>query len=404
MRFVGLDVHRDFCEVAVCEDGVVQRRPRVLARPAALRTFAQSLQPTDQVALEATGNALAIAQLVAPHVDRVVIANAAAMKGIGGVRAKTDRLDDAKTLAQLLAAGFLPSIWPGDETTRLHRRWISRRAQLVRERTRQKNQIHAVLHRNLAERPPASDLFGVKGRRWLASLELPADEAETVSACLRQVEFLDAELERLDRRIAGWALESADVRRLMAVPGVNLVTAAAFMAAVGDIRRFSSPRQLVSYLGLDPSVRQSGLAPARHGRISKQGSSVARHSLVEAAWVVARGPGPLHAFAERIRARSGANVATVAVARKLVVLFWHMLTRGEDDSFGRPSLTAEKLRRAELAAGAPTTRGKRSGGRVYASSEQHRREMAVAVNAEAAYRRFVSNHARQRPAAPGGAT
>jgi transposase len=403
MRFVGLDVHRDFCEVAVCEDGVVHGHPRVSARPSALESFARSLQPTDHVALEATGNAVAIAQLIRPHVGQVVIANAAAMKGIGGVRAKTDRLD-AKTLARLLATGFLPKIWPGDEATRLGRRWISRRAQLVRERTRQKNQIHAVLHRNLAERPPASDLFGVKGRRWLASLELPADEAETVCACLRQVEFLDGELEQLDRNIAAWALESPDVRRLMTVPGVNLVTAAAFMAAVGDIHRFSSPRQLVSYLGLDPSVRQSGLAPARHGRISKQGSSVARHSLVEAAWVVARGPGPLHAFAERIRVRRGANVATVAVARKLVVLFWHMLTRGEDYSFGRPSLTAEKLRRAELTAGAPTTRGKRSGGRVYASSEQHRREMAVAINAEAAYRRFVSGRPVERPPVRGRAS
>jgi transposase len=112
----------------------------------------------------------------------------------------------------------------------------------------------------------------------------------------------------------------------------------------------------------------------------------------------------MHAFAERIRARSGANVATVAVARKLAVLFWHMLTRGEDYSFGRPSLTAEKLRRAELAAGAPTTRGKRSGGRVYASSEQHRREMAVAVNAEAAYRRFVKGAAVQRVPARGRTT
>ncbi len=87
-----------------------------------------------------------------------------------------------------------------------------------------------------------------------------------------------------------------------------------------------------------------------------------------------------------------------------MVLFWHMLTRGEDYSFGWPSLTAEKLRRAELAAGAPTTRGKRSGGRVYASSEQHRREMTVAINAEAAYRRFVGARAIQNPPGRGRAT
>ena len=99
-------------------------------------------------------------------------------------------------------------------------------------------------------------------------------------------------------------------------------------------------------------------------------------------------------IAERIRARRGANVATVAVARKLVVLFWHMLTNNEEYAFGRPSLTAEKLRRMELTAGSPSVRGKRNGGRVYASREQRLREQQVAVYAETAYRQFVSERRR----------
>lgn len=218
-------------------------------------------------------------------------------------------------------------MWLGSEQTRLARRRMSRRSQLVRERTGLKNQIHAVLHRNLVERPPASDLFGVKGLRWLDGVDLPDDERETVSSCLRQLQFLGEELDRLDRVIARAALGDRSIQLLLTVPGVNLTTASAFMAAVGDIGRFESPSQLVSYLGLDPKVHQSGIAPARHCSISKQGCAGARWALVESAWVVARAPGPLHAFAERIRARRGANVATVAVARKLVVLFWHMLTK-----------------------------------------------------------------------------
>ncbi len=389
MRSIGLDVHRDFCEVAIFEDGKVIRHPRVPARQAALVAFARSLEPTDQVGLEATGNALAIARLIEPHVARVVIANAAVTKGIGAARAKTDQLD-ARTLAQLLGTGFFPQVWLAEEPTRLARRRMSRRAQLVRERTGLKNQVHAVLHRNLIERPPASDLFGVKGLRWLGTVELPEDERETVSSCLRQLQFLGDELHRLDQVIAQRALEQQSIGLLLTVPGVNLITAAAFMAAVGDISRFETPSQLVSYLGLDPTVRQSGLSPARHGSISKQGSAGARWALVESAWVVAGAPGPLHAFAERIRARRGANVATVAVARKLAVLFWHMLTKEEEYAFGRPSLTVEKLRRIELTAGAPSIRGKRGGGRVYASAEQRRREQQVGVHAETAYRQFVS--------------
>src|SRR5579863_6030137 len=344
MRSIGLDVHRDFCEVAIFEDGNVSRHPRVPARRAALVAFAHSLEPTDQVGLEATGNALAIARLIEPHVARVVVANAAVTKGIGAARAKTDQLD-ARTLARLLGTGFFPAVWLAEEPTRLARRRMSRRSQLVRERTGLKNQIHAVLHRNLVGRPPASDLFGVKGLRWLDTVELPDDERETISSCLRQLQFLGEELHRLDEVIAQAALEQHSIRLLLTVPGVNLTTAAAFMAAVGDIARFTDPRQLVSYLGLDPTVRQSGTSPARHGSISKQGCAGARWALVESAWIVAGGPGPLHAFAERIRARRGANVATVAVARKLVVLFWHLLTKDEEYAFGRPSLTAEKLDR-----------------------------------------------------------
>jgi transposase len=279
----------------------------------------------------------------------------------------------------------------GDEQTRLARRRMSRRSQLVRERTGLKNQIHAVLHRNLVEQPPASDLFGVKGLRWLATVRLPDDEQETVQSCLRQLRFLGEELTRVDEAIAKSAVNDPRVHLLLTVPGVNLTTAAAFVAAVGDINRFASSRQLVSYLGLDPKVRQSGLSPARHGAISKQGSAGARHALVESAWVVASAPGPLHAFAERVRARRGANVATVAVARKLVVLFWQLLTTGEEYAFGRPSLTAEKIRRIELLAGAPRVRGKRSGGRVYASSEQRSREQKIAAQAEVAYRQFISS-------------
>src|SRR5207248_11166130 len=124
--------------------------------------------------------------------------------------------------------------------------------------------------------------------------------------------------------------------------------AASFMAAVGDIQRFPSPKALVSYVGLDPRVRQSGEGPARHGRISKQGSAEARHMLCEASWVLIRTPGPLRAFYERVRARRGAQIALVATARKLSVLFWHLLAREEDYAFGRPSLTRRKLRALEL--------------------------------------------------------
>ena len=114
----------------------------------------------------------------------------------------------------------------------------------------------------------------------------------------------------------------------MTVPGVNLICAATFIAAIGQADRFLTHRKLVAYLGLDPKVRQSGEAPARSGRISKRGSASARWALVEAAWSVVKQPGPLRAFYERVRARRGHGRAIVATARKLAILFWCMLKRG----------------------------------------------------------------------------
>ena len=201
MRKIGLDVHRDFCEVAIVEAGRVRRAGRVATEPAALTLFAQSLGADDEVVLEATANALAIARLIEPHVGRVVLANPKAVKAATGLRAKTDKID-AATLAKLLAGGFLPEVWTPDEQTRVRRRLIARRGQLVRHRTREKNQVHAILQRNLAPRQPMSDLFGVKGREWLAEQveRLPRDEQTMARACLRQIDFLDAEVARGGRR------------------------------------------------------------------------------------------------------------------------------------------------------------------------------------------------------------
>jgi transposase len=385
-RAIGLDVHRDFCEVAIVESGALRSAGRIATTPEQLELFAGSLGGDDRVALEVTGSAWEIARILEPHVARVVVVSPADT-GIRQARAKTDRLD-ARTLARLLAAGELDAVWSPDEWTRVLRRRLARREQLVRARSRAKNEIQAVLVRRLVGRPPVSDLFGVKGREWLRGLELPVEEAETVAACMRHVEFLDAEIAAVERQIARQALDSPEPRRLMTVPGVNVICAATFLAAVGDIRRFATPRRLVGYLGLDPRVYQSGSAPARGGRISKQGSPSARWALVEAAWSVVHQPGPLHAFYERIRARRGNKIAVVACARKLAVLFWWLLSRGEDYAHQQPSLTAKKLRLLEIRAGAPTLTGTNTG--TWATRQKMRQaERELARQAEASYKRTV---------------
>ncbi len=403
MRWFGLDVHRDFCEVAVAEEDGVRSAGRIATRVPTLELFAQSLLQSDVVALEATTGADTIVSVLERHGIRVVVANTRKLKSITEARAKTDRLD-ARTLARLAASGLIDEVWTPDERTRALRRLTNRRERLVRARTRAKNEAHGVLARTLCERPPVTDAFGKGGRQWLAALELPADERLTLDGCLRQVDFLDVEVAALDGEIAKQALDWPEVLRLMSIPGVNVQTAVTFMASIGDISRFSSPRKLVSYLGLDPRVRQSGSGPTRHGHISKAGASEARHMLGEVAWKVMLTPGPLRAFFERVRARRGPQIAATATARKLVVLFWHLLTREEDYAFARPAMTRYKVRRLELLAGAPPQKG-RKGIAGNKSKALYEAERELSRQAEAAYRRLVSDWRSSGPQKAGaGAT
>src|SRR5829696_8279669 len=355
--------------------------------PETLELFAESLGSGDRIALEVTGNAWAIARILEPHVARVIVVSPNDT-GIRQARAKTDRLD-ARTLAKLLWAGELDGVWAPDERVRVMRRRLARRAQLVRARSRAKNEIHAVLMRCLKDRPPAVDLFGAKGRQWLAEQQLAICERETVDAGLRQVDFLDTEIAAVDQLVAAHALGWPEIKRLMTVPGVNVIVAATFMAAVGDIRRFGDRRKLTAYLGLDPKVRQSGVGPANHGHISKQGSNSARHALVEACWSTVRQPGPIAAFYARIKAKRGHSIAIVASARKLACLFWCLLTRGEDYAFAQPSLTTKKMRRLELTAGAPRRRGGRDIWSTNTAMRQAERELAL--QAQRAYERTVAD-------------
>ena len=189
----------------------------------------------------------------------------------------------------------------------------------------------------------------------------------------------------------------------MTIPGIDMITAATLVGVIGDIRRFPTSRQLVGYLGLHPTVRQSGNAPARHGRLAKDGSAAARHALTEAAWAAAKTSGPLHAFAQRVSDRRGRQVATIAVARKLAVLAWNRLTRGEDYAFQRPSLvrascatwTCAPAPRAPSPAPTPTR---------FWNTTTDAAEKRLALQADAAYRRLVEDWQSTRPKAGASAT
>jgi transposase len=391
-----LDVHRTFAEVVVLDRGEVRSGGRVELTHTSLNTFARSLAATDEVVLEATGNTSAIVRWLKPHVARVVVANPLQVRAIAHARVKTDRID-AAILAQLHASGFLPTVWIPDDVTEALRRQVARRSQIVRQRTRLKNEVHSILHAHLIPRCPAADLFGRKGRTWLAEQPLPLDERTAVERKLRELDRLGEDLAVIDRALGEWAVEDPRVHRLMTIAGVNATVAISLVAAIGEIERFPSSQKLVSYFGLNPRVRQSGLQPAQHGRISKLGRSHARAMLVEAAWSAAKTPGPLRAFFLRVRARRGMQIAAVATARKLAVLTWHLLSKDEDYAWARPALVAHKRRQLELRAGQPTRHGQRGDAHDYNLRHIRLRERALVEQAERAYGQMTKEWKRQRP-------
>jgi transposase len=218
-RVIGLDVHRTFAEVVFWEDGRLRPAGRVDMTRSGLEGFGRTLDKADEVVVEATGNAMAVVRVLSPYVARVIMANPLQVRAIAHARIKTDKID-AGVLAQLRAADFLPEVWLPDPTTERLRRLVARRNQVVRHRTRIKNEVHAILHAHLIPPCPHADLFGGLGRIWLGKQSLPEDEVAAIARHLRELDRLGEDLAVLDREIAlavarrsGWRLASIRMTR-----------------------------------------------------------------------------------------------------------------------------------------------------------------------------------------------
>ncbi|MEX6509230.1 transposase [Jiella sp. M17.18] len=219
---------------------------------------------------------MSVVRVLSPFVARMIVANPMQVKAIAHARIKTNKID-AGVLAQLQASGFLPEVWIPDERTERLRRLVARRNQVVRHRTRVKNEIHGILQAHLAPKCPHADLFNGRGRDWLSKQALPDDERAAIARYVCEVERLAEDV--ADGEIAKDTVDDPAVQRILTIAGVNAVVASGIVAAIGDISRFREPQKLVSYFGLNPRVCQFGLGLAQYGRVSKHGRSHARGTL-----------------------------------------------------------------------------------------------------------------------------
>ena len=340
-RFIGLDVHKHYL-VAV---GVTPDRQPVLGpqRVELSRLQAwinKTLTPQDAVVLEMTGNTYQLYDELLPHVHSVTVVHPPHVKLITSMPVMNDKIAAAR-LAELHAAGLLDGIWVPPQEVRELRALIAQRAKMVKLATQAKNRLHAVLHRyHLA--PPDGDPFSATQRDWWTHLNLTAAEQVRIQCDLTTLDCAQTQCAHIETLLKALAAQDERVPFLVQLPGVGLLTAMTLLAAIGDISRFPSAKHLVGYAGLGARVHDSGQT-TRRGRLTKDGRRDLRCALVEAAHSAASTHPHWRAELARLEPRLGYNKAIVAIARKLLVSVWHVLSEQCVDRFAEPEALARKL-------------------------------------------------------------
>lgn len=345
-RFVALDVHKHYVLVAAIDaTQKVVLSPRKISMERFENWAQEQLFPTDAVVLEATTNAWTLYDLLAPLVAQVKVAHPFLVKLIASARVKTDTRDTLH-LARLLLAGLIPEVWVPPQPVRELRLLMAHRQRLIRQRTQARNRMQSLLHaHNIV--PPTDKPFAALHQPWWEQLDLSLAEKLRLHqdlAIMGSMEQLlgevDAELQRLSLQ-EPWA---SSVPYLMQLPGFAVVNSMTLLAAIGDITRFPSAKHLVGYSGLGASVHASGQT-YQTGRITKQGRREMRSALIEAAWMAVEYHSYWKTQFERLAARIGKGKAIVAIARKLLVVIWHVLTEQVADRHTETSAVARKFLR-----------------------------------------------------------
>jgi transposase len=286
--------------------------------------------------LEVTTNAWYLYDLLEP----LVVCHPPQVKLIAAALVKTDK-KDTMTLAKLLAVGMIPAVWVPPEYVRELRALITHRRRLIAQQTRIKNQLQSLLHRQ-RQVPLGGKLFGAANRAWWLGLRLNSSEKLRLRQDLSLLDQLDPLLSEVETQLNRLSLAepwAEQVPYLLQLPGIGLLTAMTILSAIGEIERFPTAKKLVGYAGLGAKVHSSGLTH-RSGGITKQGRKELRAVLIEAAWTAVRYDPYWHELFEALAYHIGKEKAIVAIARKLLVIIWHVLTAKVADRRAEPQQVA----------------------------------------------------------------
>lgn len=356
MIYIGIDVHKKICTACVQDTtGKILNEFTFENKNSGFQQVLYHVQQKKaQAVIESTGNLwIRLYTTLEAAGIKVVLANPTKIRMIAESAIKTDKVD-ARTLADLLRADLIPSCYVPSLEVRALRALVRYRTKLVKASTRIKNRIHS--HLDKYELPPCecTDKFGKGGLQWLEMILsfLDLEDQFIVEMELDRLKELQDRITTVEQKIAVQALaaETAfceavreDITLLLTLIGVDFFTAALFLSEIGDISRFSSPSKLTSWLGLVPSVHQSG-DTYYHGKITKKGTPLVRWALIQAAQSAVRWDPHWAEKFERIKSRRGKQKAYVAIARSLAVTMYCMLTKREPYRYGREKTFTRKLK------------------------------------------------------------
>lgn len=342
-RFFGLDIHKEyFVAVGVNAQREVVFGPQRVSNYRLDDWVSRVLTPQDSVVVEMTTNTYLFYDTLLPQVHSVIAVHSLNVPLVTNVPVKTDK-KAALTLAQLHAAGMLTGVWIPPQEVRELRALIARREKMVHLATIAKNRLHSVLHSKHLVLPEQNP-FSPEQRTWWESLPLSATEQFLVCSDLDTLAFAQKQVAQAEEHLKQQSAQDERIPLLVQLPGVAMLTAITILAAIGDVTRFPTAKKLVGYAGLGTRVHDSGMTH-NSGRITKAGRRDLRRALVNAAnHAVEHHPHWKKEF-ERLEPHLGRSKAVVAIARKLLVAVWHVLSEKTADRFADPGNVASSLYR-----------------------------------------------------------
>jgi transposase len=331
MLIVGCDFHTRFQQIAMLDSRtgeIIERRLEHETGEA--RAFYTALPGPARVGIEATGHAQWFERMRGEQGHELWVGDAAEIRAGMVRKQKTDSRDAAHILELLLENRF-PRIWIPSPAERDVRQLLRHRCKLVRFRTSVQNQLHALAMAQGVCR--GKKLWTTVGRKELGGLALDPWASRRRQELLEMLDQLTPWIKELDEAVQE-AQSRPEAVHLMKQPGVGAVTALALVLTLGPVERFPRSKQVVSYLGLNPSEDSSG-GQQRLGSISQQGNSMTRFLLVEAVQTASRFDPELRRDYQRLKFRRGSGVAKVAIARKWAVrLYWMLRDAAQPSAAG----------------------------------------------------------------------